>query len=306
MKVDLRQLRHVLALDQYRSFARAAEAVGLTQPALSRSIQVLEKSIGAKLFDRDRTRVVPTSVGERLIAQARPLLVHAGDIDRDLQQMLGLEVGLLRIGAGPYPADISVGTAVGRLVRRHPGLQVDLSVGDWPALVQRVVSGEIDMAIAEISLAVEDERLHVEPLPEHQGVFFCRPGHPLTSQVDPTLDEVRRYPLVVTALPTRLARLADAKNLVRQSNAPDDAAAPQIRVESVGLARRIVIESDAIGIAVFCQIEDEVALGRLAALPLKMPWVKTSYGVIRLARRTPAPAAIAFMDILRDVESEIT
>lgn len=306
MTIDLRQLRHVLALDQFRSFARAAEAVGLTQPALSRSIQVLEKSIGAKLFDRDRTRVVPTSVGERLIAQARPLLVQAGDIDRDLQQMLGLEAGLLRIGAGPYPAEISVGIAVGRLLGRYPRLRVDLSVDDWPALVQRVVSGEIDVAIAEMSLAVDDERLHVEPLPQHQGVFYCRPGHPLATQIGPTLDEVRRYPLVTTALPTRLAQLADAKNLHLLSNTPEGAAAPEIRVESVGLARRIVMESDAIGIAVFSQIENEVTLGHLAALPLKMPWVKTNYGVIRLARRTPAPAAIAFMDILRDVESGIT
>ena len=211
MTIDLRQLRHVLALDQHRSFARAAESVGLTQPALSRSIQVLEKSIGAKLFDRDRTRVVPTPIGERLIAQARPLLVQAGDIDRDLQQILGLEAGLLRIGAGPYPAEISVGTAVGRLVGRYPGIRVDLSVGDWPVLVQRVVTGEIDVAIAETSFAVNDERLHVESLPQHQGVFFCRPGHPLVPQVGPTLEDVRRYPLVITSLPTRLAQLADAR-----------------------------------------------------------------------------------------------
>ena len=280
--------------------------MGLTQPALSRSIQVLEKSIGAKLFDRDRTRVVPTPVGERLIAQARPLLVQAEDIDRDLQQILGLEAGLLRIGAGPYPAEISVGTAVGRLVGRYPGIRVDLSVDDWPALVQRVVSGEIDVAIAEMSLAVEDERLQVEPLPQHQGIFFCRPGHPLATPVGPTLDEVRRYPLVITALPTRLAQLADAQNLHLLSNTPAGAAAPEIRVESVGLARRIVIASDAVGIAVFSQIENEITLGQLAALELKLPWVKTNYGVIRLARRTPAPATLVFMDILRDVESEIT
>jgi DNA-binding transcriptional LysR family regulator len=55
MNIDLRQCRHVLALDRHRSFARAADALGLTQPALTRSLQALEKSIGARLFDRDRT-----------------------------------------------------------------------------------------------------------------------------------------------------------------------------------------------------------------------------------------------------------
>jgi DNA-binding transcriptional LysR family regulator len=306
MQIDLRQLRHLLALDRFRNFARAAEALGLTQPALTRSLQVLEKSIGAKLFDRDRSHVEPTHVGERLIGRARALLVQASDIEQDLRQMLGLEAGLLRIGAGPYPADISVGTTVGRLLRRHPGLRVDLSVDDWPTLVQRVLSGEMDLAIAELSLAVDDERLAAEPLPMHQGIFFCRPGHPLASGVAPTLREVRGHPLVATALPARLAQLTDAKNAEMPSSLPAGVAAPEIRVETVGLACRIVMESDAIGIAVLSQIKDEVALGQLVALPLELPWVKTNYGIIRMANRTPAPAAVAFMEILREVEAEIT
>jgi len=305
MNIDLRQLRHVLALDQFRNFARAAEAIGLTQPALSRSIQVLEKSIGARLFDRDRTRVEPTKIGERLIARARPLLGQARDIEQDLQQMLGLEVGFLRIGAGAYPADISVGTAVGRLVRRHPGLRVDLSVGDWPALINRVLTGEIDLAIAETSRALDDERLAVEPMPKHQFTFICRPGHPLAGRAGITLEDVRRYPLVGTAIPARLAQLATEKSTEGLSSLPEGVAAPEIRVETVGLVRRIVIESDAVGGAVLRQIEGEVALGRLVSLPLELPWLTTNYGIIRLGNRTPGPAAIAFMDILREVEAEI-
>jgi len=73
MKLDLRQLRHVLALDRHRNFGRAAEAIGLTQPALSRSLQALEDEIGARLFDRDRSRVEPTAVGARLEAGMRGL-----------------------------------------------------------------------------------------------------------------------------------------------------------------------------------------------------------------------------------------
>lgn len=305
MNIDLRQLRHVLALDQYRNFARAAEAIGLTQPALSRSIQVLEKSIGAKLFDRDRTRVEPTQIGERLIARARPLLGQARDIEQDLQQMLGLEVGFLRIGAGAYPADISIGTAVGRLVRRHPGLRVDLSVGDWPALINRVLAGELDLAIAEMSRALDDERLTVEPMPKHRFAFICRPGHPLAGRVELTLEEVRQYPLVGTAIPARLAELVDEKIAGRSSSLPEGVAAPEIRVETVGLVRRIVMESDAVGGAVSRQVEDDVALGRLVSLSLELPWLTTNYGIIRLANRTPGPAALVFMEILREVEAEI-
>ncbi|MCM2312971.1 MAG: LysR family transcriptional regulator [Steroidobacteraceae bacterium] len=305
MPIDLRQYRHVLALDQHRNFARAAEALGLTQPALSRSLQALEKSIGARLFDRDRTRVEPTPVGERLIERARLLVNQARDVEQDLGQMLGLEAGLLRIGAGPYPADLSVGTAVGRLLRLHPALMVDLAVGDWTELTRRVASGELDMAIADTSLAQQDDRLVGEALPQHQLKFFCRPGHPLAGAVGLTLEQLRRFPLVSTSLPGRFVALAANDNRGLRATLPAGVTAPAIRVGTFALTLKVVMESDAIGGAVPSQIEDSVTRGELVTLPLDLPWLKTGYGIIRLANRTPSPAAMAFLEILREVEAGI-
>jgi DNA-binding transcriptional LysR family regulator len=71
------------------------------------------------------------------------------------------------------------------------------------------------------------------------------------------------------------------------------------------IARLIVMESDVVGIAVGHQIDDDLAAGRLVRLPLQLPWLGTSYGVIRLARRTPSPAATAYIAVLREVEAEI-
>lgn len=305
MNIDLRQCRHVLALDRHRSFARAADALGLTQPALTRSLQVLEKSIGARLFDRDRTRVEPTAVGERLIDRARLLVNQARDIEQDLKQMLGLEIGLLRIGAGPYPADLSVGTAIGRLVQRHPALMVDLSVADWSELIRRVASGELELAIADTGIAKQDDRLVVESLPRHKLGFFCRSGHPLAGSTALTLEELRQYPLVGTALPPQLAVLAAKDRKGMRANLPAGVTAPEIRVDTFALARRIVMQSDAVGGAVPSQIQDSVARGELATLPLDLPWLETAYGILRLANRTPSPAATAFMEILREVEAGI-
>lgn len=306
MNIDLRQCRHVLALDQHRNFARAADALGLTQPALTRSLQVLEKSIGARLFDRNRARVEPTPVGERLIERARLLVNQAHDIEQDLQQMLGLEVGLLRIGAGPYPADLSVGTSVGQLVLRHPALMVDLSVADWSELMRRVASGELELAIADTGVAEQDDRLVVESLPRHQLNFFCRAGHPLASRAALSLEELRQHPLVGTSLPPQMAALAAKNKMGMRANLPSGITAPEIRVDTFALARRIVMESDAVGGAVSSQIQDSVARGELVMLPLELPWLKTNYGIIRLANRTPSPAALAFMEILRNVEARIS
>jgi DNA-binding transcriptional LysR family regulator len=304
MKLDLRQLRHVLAIDRHRNFARAAEAIGLTQPALSRSLQTLEDAIGARIFDR-HPRVTPTAVGARLIEQAQPLVAQAREVERDLELMIGLSGGLLRIGAGPFPADISVGTAIGRLVQRWPKIVIDLSVGDWPELTRRVVAGELELVIAETSLAEDDERLAVEPLPRHKGEFYCRAGHPLAARSDLTLDGLKPFPLVITSLPPRLFSHLGRSVSPLRSDLPDGVAAAEIRTENVALARQVVLESDAVSVALPRQIEADLALGRLVLLPLDLPWLTTAYGIIRLAHRTPSPAAVEFLELLREVEGAL-
>jgi len=305
MKLDLRQLRYVLTLDRHRNFARAAEDIGISQPALSRSIQAMEQTIGVKLFDRDRAGLEPTAVGARLIELARPLVTQARAAERELEQMLGLSGGLLRIGAGPYASEISVGKAIGRLAARHPAVQVDVLVADWPELFLKVLAGELDIAVAEVSHATGDDRVVAEPLPEHQAFFFCRAGHPLAGRIDLTAEEVIAYPLALTLVPRRLLEHLGTGAGVASNDAQEGTSRPHFRVETPYLARAIVRESDAIGAALPAQIEHDIALGHVVTLPLRLPWLKTRYGILRLARRSLSPAAIEFLQILREVEQEI-
>ncbi len=305
MKLELRQLRHLLALDKYRNFARAAEAIGISQPALTRSIQTLESSIGARVFDRDRKRVEPTAVGLRLIEQAALLLGQVRNLEREVQRIISLEGGQLFIGAGPYPAEISVGIAVGRMVRLHPDIKIDVLTGDWPDLTKRILAGELDIAVAETSLAQEDDRLAVEQLPPHQAYYFCRPGHPLTKQADLEIDDIRRYPLVATSLPARMIRWTGRTSPDHGDDSLNGPASSEVRTTSVLMIRQIVQQCDAVGLALEGQIEQEVALGRLVSLPLRVPELKSGYGIIRLAHRTLSPAAEVFVGLLREAEAEI-
>jgi DNA-binding transcriptional LysR family regulator len=182
---------------------------------------------------------------------------------------------------------------------------VDMSVADWSELIRRVASGELELAIADTGIAKQDDRLVVESLPRHQLIFFCRAGHPLAGHAALTLEELRRYSLVGTALPPQLSALAAKDKRGMRTSLPAGVTAPEIRVDTFALARRIVMESDAVGGAVPSQIQDPVARGELVMLPLDLPWLETAYGIIRLANRTSSPAATAFMEILREVEAGI-
>lgn len=288
MDIDLRQLRYVAAIGRHGTYTRAAEALGISQPTLSRSVQALETTLGAPVFDRTRNGVIPTAVGRIVLERAARVLREAGELVREVQLALDVEVGHVTVGVGPYPAEISVGRAAGRLAARHPGITIELEVGHWENLAGRVAAGELDFGVMETSSLQHDPRLDIEPLPQHQGRFFCRREHPLASEHRLTLEQILAYPWSSPILPERLT-----------------AAARVIRADTFQLAKSVVLESDAIGIGAPSLVAAELHEGRLVVLPLAPPWLMTHYGLVRRAGRTQSPAALALAAAIREVEAEV-
>lgn len=299
MTYELRQLTHFVEVARHGNYARAAEALGLAQPTLTRSIQALERQVGGKILDRGRAGAAPTALGMELLARAERLLRQAEQVQQDMEQLSGLGAGRLRVGAGAYAADISVGRAAARFARRHQGITIDVAIADWRLLVPQLLEGQIDLAIAELSSAVDDERLDAEALPRHRGVLFCRAGHPLLDRgARLKAADLADYPFASTSLPERIERALTA-GLQRPG--------PGVRhrVDTFDLIRHLVLESDAVAGAIPSMIAPDIAAGNLAVLPLQLPGLYTAYGIIRLARRSPSPAAPAFIEVLRQVEAEI-
>lgn len=288
MAFQLRQLQYAVTLADEGNFSAAARRLHLSQPALSRSIKSLEEMFGATLFDRGSAGVTPTAIGRIVVERGRALLAGAADVEREVKLAMGLEIGSLNVGAAPYPANISVGRACGLLLRDHPGLRLDVRVGDWSLLVQMVLEGQLDVAVAEISAATQDKLLETEALPRHHGFFICNPEHPLAHEPALSLAKVLEFPLVAPSLPERLSSLRGVH-----------------RVDTFLLVRDIVLSSDAVGMATASQAAPDEREGLLFRLPLQLPWLHTDYGFVRLKGRTPSPAALAFMAKVREVEAAL-
>lgn len=301
--IEIRLLQHALALARHRSFARAAEAMNLTQPALSRSIANLEGVLGERLFDRNHHGVEPTAFGQMLLARARMLVDGAAELERDFQLMRGLELGELRVGAGPYAAELSVGRAAGRLLGRHPQLRVEVITVDLRTLVTQLMQRKLDLAVVELSLVDGETAIASEPLPQHAACFFCRTGHPLAALAEPSFDQVLAYPFVGTRLPPRVnpGFLAMARGGRIDADTGDYL--PPVKVDSIQLAKEVVLHSDAIGAAPLALLAAEVRARRLCPLPVQVDWLHTQYGFAYLRDRQLSPAAQAFMAELREVES---
>ncbi|CAJ0788387.1 HTH-type transcriptional activator CmpR [Ralstonia condita] len=144
--MSLRALRTLVAIARHRTFARAGEAVGLTQSAVSLQVKALEAAFNVRLFDRSRREPSLTEAGRIVLAQAEQILSLYDRIPDALSDEKAL-VGRLRIGAihtalaGPLP------DALLALRRQHPGLRVHVAAGLSAELAQRVVDGELDAAI---------------------------------------------------------------------------------------------------------------------------------------------------------------
>jgi DNA-binding transcriptional LysR family regulator len=248
---------------------------------------------------------MPTDVGQLLLDLARPIVNESIEAERQLRHVVTAQTGQIRVGAAPYPADISVGRAAGLLSRQRPGARIDISVGDWPAMTRSLLNGDVDIAVAEISEIEADQRLHIEPLSRQRGVVFVRKGHPLTRRRGVVLDDIAGFPLVGTELPQRLAELVRRHISSHREQPRAKRTIPDIRVDTFCLVRQIVEFGDAVGVGLASQIRRDVHAGRITILPLKLAWLTTDYGIIRLAGRTPCPLLVEFMHILRKVEGEL-
>lgn len=305
MAIELRLLRHALALGQHGNFARAAEALHLTQPSLSRSIAALESQLGVPLFDRTTKGVRPTAFGRIVLERGEGVLQGEAELRRELQLLAGMEIGLLTVGAGPYMAESTVAMAIARVTMQHPRLRIHCVSADPDEVMREVLAERFDVGASAVPGLEHDARLVVEPLPGLRGYLACRPGHPLTRERDVTLQRVLQFPLATTVLRGAHAALAASGGRETAAHAPNAKDfVPQIRVNSVALARLIVRDSDAVMPGTAAALADDVAAGKLVILPVDAPAMRAIGAVFYLRGRTLAPAARLFIDTLHAIEAQ--
>jgi DNA-binding transcriptional LysR family regulator len=293
MDFELRQLRHARALAEEGSFARAARTLHITQPALSRSIQELERRTGIKLFDRAQGRVKPTDLGSVFLAQARNLLGHAEALDREVATLRGTGTGRLVVGSGTFPTAIFVADALAAFLARNPGVAVRVANDNWVGLIGGLRRRELDFVIAAPPTPEEATDLATVLLAPRQGRFMVRPGHPLVSQPRMTLADVVAFPLVCTG---RLHQGITAALLEARAGRGRAGPIPDLACESHEMMRRIVAATDHVLISPIAANTRSIAAGELTILPIVDPRIASKFAVIRLRERTLPPIADALVD----------
>lgn len=161
-KMTLVQLEYIVAVDTYKSFVAAAEKCFVTQPTLSMQIQKLEDSLGVKIFDRRRQPVVPTSIGEKVIQQARIVLFENQKILELLKEENDDLSGDLRIGVIPTVAPSLLPQVIAAFLEKYPKLKLHIWEYTTERIIQEIKDGRLDCGL--LSTPLHDAAIHEIPL----------------------------------------------------------------------------------------------------------------------------------------------
>lgn len=164
--MNLQQLEYIIAVDTYRHFARAAEACRVTQPTLSMMIHKLEESLEIKIFDRSRQPVVPTELGERLIAQARAVLQEVSRMEEMVEESKNRVTGELKVGILPTIAPYLLPLFLQEFQQKYPSIRLKLAEYLTSTLIEKLQRGELDagiLVLPEQNAQLFDYPLYQEP-----------------------------------------------------------------------------------------------------------------------------------------------
>lgn len=184
------QLNYVVAVDNLRHFAEAAEHCHVTQPTLSMQLHKLEQELGVKLFDRSKQPVIPTESGKEVIAQARKILGEVGVLQNIVDQRHGTHTGELKVGIIPTLAPYLLPLFVQSFTQKYPAVKLMVHEMTTEAIISRLREGRIDVAILVTPLnekGITEQVLFYEKLVAYVSKknSLFRKNYLLSKDIDP-------------------------------------------------------------------------------------------------------------------------
>ncbi|WP_101047986.1 LysR family transcriptional regulator [Macromonas nakdongensis] len=189
-----RQLRVFVEVSRHLSFARAAEVLHLTPPAVTMQVKELEGHIGLPLFERSGRQVSLTTAGEYMLLYARKVLSTLKDAEDAAARLKRLEEGTLTIGM-VSTAKYFLPRLLAEFQQEHAGIEIRLAVGNRAQLLQMLHGNEVDIAV--MGQPPNEMATRAEPFAAHPHVFVAPTDHPLLKVGHPTVESLRPYGFIL-------------------------------------------------------------------------------------------------------------
>lgn len=303
MRLDLkpRHLQLLVALDEYRSLASVADAIHITQPAVSKSLAEVERLLDVPLFERSPRGLVPTIYGECVVRHARSLLLGFRRAREELQALRNGGAGTVTIAMLPTAITRLVPRAVLRLKERAPGSIVILREGTVVDMLAELRSERVDVVIGALPPEVREPGLESMVVLEGDPIVcVCGPQHPLARRERLEWSALAGFPWVFP--PETTAVHLPLQDWLEQRGVE----MPVDRIESVCIAANLTLLQESAYVAFFSRDNAEhlARQGLLSILPLELRDLSGPVGALWLRNKPISPALRALLDALEDVAAQ--
>lgn len=297
MALNLHLLRLFATVARLGSFSRAAEALHISQPAVSKGVREFEAQIGSRLLERGPGGLRLTQAGSVLVAHAQIVFAAERAAEADLAALRGLQAGILAVGASTTIATYLLPPVLGAFHRAHPGIEVRLAIGNTQDIVDRLLARDLDIALVEG--------------PVHADGITWRPWRPdeLFLVAAPTHRFARAEgPVPAALLAEEIVCVREAGSGTREVVATALAAAGivprrMIEIGSTEAIKQVVAAGLGVAIVSATAASDQIALGRLVRIPLAGLTVSRMLTRLSLPGRQPSAAAARFDAFLDEAVS---
>jgi LysR family pca operon transcriptional activator len=294
-RLKFRHLRVIDAIVTHESILQAAKALGLSQPALTKSLQEVEEIVGARLFDRHARGADPTAFGLTIAASARRLLAEIGRLEDEFDALEGGDGGPVVIGALPVAAAGVLPGALARLKISRPDIEVRVIQGRTEELISQLTLREIDLVIGRLYELPQDDGLVRAPFYSEPISVLARHDHPVFASGEPTPAALADYSLVLPTVSQRVGQEIDVL-LAEMGIAPHQ----PLRSSSVAMIREILYATDSLGVIPHMMLAGDLMRGTMRLLPLPATCRPRPAGLIRRGDTPLLRNAQAFVDATRD------
>ena len=298
MAINLHHLRLFSAVVDHGGFTKAAQALHLSQPAISKSLTELERQLHVKLLDRAGRSIRLTDAGQLLQARARELFGVERSAERELRELRGLKRGVLRVAASTTIATYMLPPVLGRFRLRHPGVQLRLASANTRTVARLLLESRVDIALVEGPVA--HTGITVVPWMDDELVVIARPDHPAASR-RVRIDELPGFPFLLRepGSGTRVvSQRALARHGVRLTNT--------MRLGGTEAIKQAVAAGLGLAIVSRAAAADQIALGKIAVVTVDGLVIRRAFTQIKLRDRAPTGASRELELLLREEAGERT
>ncbi|MGX8009401.1 LysR family transcriptional regulator [Mesorhizobium sp. ORM8.1] len=295
MKIDERHLVQLAAVVQAGGVTEGAAMLGLTQPAVSRTLSMLEKRLGEPLFAKGRRPLQPTPLGRALADHGQAMLVASRKASTLVERFRQGRTGVVRVGGTPFFMDALISGMIAEFQNGSPDVRIDQSYGYLPDLREALNADRIDLAICPIDMLDEGSGMRFQEILPGRNVVACRSTHPLLLKRKLNPAELLDYPWI--APPPGSPLLADLRSLALSLGATE------IKIRYAGGSLTSAVNymkaSDALTIlphSVVFAFRTEKAI---TALPVNIPHPERALGLLYRTEDLRAPAVEAFSAHIR-------